>query len=173
MDILLIILAFLLILAGLIGCILPVLPGPPLSYIALILVHFTRFAEFTPSELLIYGMIALLVQILDYIVPVWGTKKFGGTKYGTWGSIIGLIVSVFILPILGIVIGPFGIIGLLAGPFFGALIGEKIGGQPSEKAFRAAIGSFIGFLAGTIMKLTTSIIITIVFCKEVFAGLFN
>jgi uncharacterized protein YqgC (DUF456 family) len=167
MDWLLIILSFILILAGLIGCILPVLPGPPLSFIGVLLAHFTRFAEFETLTLFSLGLLALVVQILDYIVPVWGTKKFGGTKYGTWGSIIGLIVGIIVLPMLGLVIGPFGIIGILAGPFFGALIGETIAGQQSEKAMRAAFGSFIGFLTGTFMKLVTSIVITVILIMNI------
>lgn len=171
MDWFLIILSFILILAGLIGCILPVLPGPPLSYIGLLLAHFTRFAGFDTTTLLLLALLAIIVQILDYIVPVWGTKKFGGTKYGTWGSIIGLIVGIFVLPILGLTIGPFGLIGILAGPFFGALIGETIGGQKSDKAMRAAMGSFIGFLTGTLMKLVSSIIITVFLIKNIINNL--
>jgi uncharacterized protein YqgC (DUF456 family) len=171
MDWFLIVLAFILILAGLIGCILPVLPGPPLSYIGLLLAHFTRFANFDTTTLLLLALLAIVVQILDYIVPVWGTKKFGGTKYGTWGSIIGLIVGIFVLPILGLTIGPFGLIGILAGPFFGALIGETIGGQKSDKAMRAAMGSFIGFLTGTLMKLVSSIIITVFLIKNIINNL--
>ncbi len=166
MDWLLIILAFILIIAGLIGCILPVLPGPPLSYIGILLAHLSRFAEFDTMTLVILGLLAITVQILDYIVPVWGTKKFGGTKYGTWGSIIGLIAGIIVLPMLGLVIGPFGIVGILAGPFFGALIGETIAGQKSDKAMRAAMGSFIGFLTGTLMKLASSIIITVFLIKN-------
>jgi uncharacterized protein YqgC (DUF456 family) len=162
----LITLAVILLLLGLLGCIIPVLPGPPLSFIALLLAHFTRFANFENNVLITLGIIALVVQILDYIVPVWGTKKFGGTKYGTWGSIIGLLAGIFVLPALGIVIGPFGLITILAGPFFGALIGEKIGGRDNDKAMKAAIGSFIGFLTGTLMKLATSIVITVYFVKE-------
>lgn len=166
MDWFLIILAFILILAGLIGCLIPVLPGPPLSYIGLLLAHFTRFASFDTTTLVTLALLAIIVQVLDYIVPVWGTKKFGGTKYGTWGSIIGLLVGIFVLPILGLTIGPFGLLGILAGPFFGALIGETIGGQKSDKAMRAAIGSFIGFLTGTLMKLISSIIITVFLIKN-------
>jgi len=166
MDWFLLSLAIILILLGLVGCILPVLPGPPLSFIGLLLIHFTQFASFETSTLVSLGMLALVVQILDYIVPVWGTKKFGGTKYGTWGSIVGLLAGIILLPALGIVIGPFGIIGILAGPFFGALVGEKIGGTESDKAMKAAIGSFIGFLAGTLMKLASSIVITVFFIKE-------
>ena len=161
-----------LILVGIIGCVLPVIPGPPLSFLGLLLVHFTKFAHFNPNTLLILGMLALIVTILDYIVPVWGTKKFGGTKAGVWGSTVGLITGIIILPMLGIVLGPFGLIGILAGPFFGALIGELIHGQESEKALVAAIGSFIGFLTGTIMKLATSIIITYYFIKQLWSYFF-
>jgi uncharacterized protein YqgC (DUF456 family) len=125
--------------------------------------HFTRFGDIELSTLLVLGILALLVIIIDYIIPVWGTKKFGGTKAGTWGSVIGLIAGLFLLP----AIGPFGVITVLAGPFFGALIGERIAGQDSGKALRAAFGSFIGFLAGTFMKLACSIIITIFFIKEI------
>jgi len=111
---------------------------------------------------LFLGLFALIVQILDYIVPAWGTKKFGGSKYGTWGSIIGLIAGLFFLPALG----PFGIITILGGPFLGALIGEKIAGRDSNTATRAAFGSFIGFLAGTFMKLVCSSVITVYYVKE-------
>ena len=95
------------------------------------------------------------------------------SKAGVWGSTIGLIVGILILPMLGIVLGPFGLIGILAGPFFGALIGELIHGQESEKALVAAIGSFIGFLAGTMMKLATSIVITVYFIKQLWGYFFN
>ncbi|MBN2348832.1 MAG: DUF456 domain-containing protein [Bacteroidales bacterium] len=167
MDYLLLVFAIVFILLGLVGCIIPGLPGPPLSFVGIILLHFTRFAEFSFNTLFILGGIALIVQVLDYIVPIWGTKKFGGTKAGVWGSTIGLIAGIIVLPMLGIVLGPFGLIGILAGPFFGALIGELIHGQASERALVAAIGSFIGFLAGTLMKLASSVIITVYFVRAI------
>ena len=157
MDWLLLVLAIVLLVVGVIGGILPVLPGPPLSFVGMIVLHFSKYKDFSHELLWIFGFIAFGVQILDYIVPVWGTKKFGGSKYGTWGSIIGLIAGLFFVP----AIGPFGIITILAGPFFGALIGEKIGGQNSDKALKAAIGSFIGFLTGTFLKVATSIAIIV------------
>ncbi len=156
MDWLLLFLAAILMVVGIIGCIIPVLPGPPISFIGILVAHFTRFANFETTTLVMLGFIALTVQILDYIVPAWGTKKFGGSKYGTWGSIIGLIVGLFFVP----AIGPFGIITILGGPFVGAYVGEKIGGQEDRKALRAAFGSFIGFLTGTFMKLATSLVMT-------------
>jgi uncharacterized protein len=172
-DYILLAFSIILILIGIVGCILPVIPGPPLSFLGLLMIHFTKFAHFSTNTLLALGGIALLVTLLDYIVPVWGTRKFGGSKAGVWGSTIGLIVGILILPMLGIVLGPFGLIGILAGPFFGALIGELIHGQESEKALVAAIGSFIGFLAGTMMKLATSIVITVYFVKQLWGYFFN
>ncbi len=168
MDYFLLSIAIIILLLGLIGCLLPVLPGPPLSFVAILILHFTKFADFSGRELFFFGTLALVVQILDYVVPVWGTKKFGGSKYGTWGAILGLIAGIFVLPALGLVLGPFGLLGILGGPFVGALIGEKMAGKDSDSAMRAAFGSFIGFLAGTFMKLVTSSFITFYFIREIF-----
>jgi uncharacterized protein YqgC (DUF456 family) len=168
MDYVLLILSILLLLAGFVGCLLPILPGPPLSFAAVILVHFSKFADFTANELIFLGLLALIVQVLDFIVPAWGTKKFGGSRMGTWGAIIGLIAGLFFLPAFG----PFGIFTILGGPFLGAYIGEKLEGKNSEKALRAAFGSFIGFLAGTMMKLVASTIIAIYFIKEIWSNVF-
>lgn len=162
-DWLLLTLAIVLIIVGIIGCVLPVLPGPPLSFIGMLVLHYTRFAEFERLTLLTFGLLAIVVQILDYIVPAWGTKKFGGTKYGMWGSIIGLIIGLFFVP----AIGPFGIITILAGPFLGAFVGEVIAGKENDHALRAAFGSFIGFLAGTFIKFITSIVITVACVRDV------
>jgi len=162
MDILLLIIAILLLLAGFLGCFLPILPGPPLSYLAMLLIHFTRFGDIEFPVFVFLGILTVVVQVLDFLVPAWGTKKYGGTKYGSWGSILGLIIGLFFLP----AIGPFGLLTILGGPFAGAYLGEKIAGQDSNAALRAAYGSFIGFLAGTFMKLVCSGIITFYCIKE-------
>src|SRR5690606_7007537 len=120
MDWVLLILACVILLAGIAGCLLPVLPGPPLSFVAILLLHVTRFGNFSSKTLVLLAVLAAVVQVLDYIVPAWGTKKFGGSKYGTWGSILGLIAGLFFF----IPIGPFGIITILGGPFVGAYMGE-------------------------------------------------
>ena len=116
--------------------------------------------------------VVVVVSVLDYIVPIWGTKKFGGSKAGVRGSTIGLIIGVILLPIMGIVIGPFGLFGILGGPFLGALIAERAAGQKSDKALRAAFGSFIGFLAGTFMKLAVSFVIAFYFIRALFQYMF-
>ena len=168
MDWVYIAIGVILIILGLLGAFLPGLPGPPLSFIALILIQLTSNPPFSENFLIIMGVIMVVVSVLDYIVPVYGTKKFGGSKQGVWGSTIGLIVGVIIMPLMGIVIGPFGLIGIILGPFIGAYIGERISGKDSDSALKAAMGSFIGFLAGTFMKLVYSIVAGVYF----FIGLF-
>ena len=143
METTLIIIGILLLFAGFLGCFLPVLPGPPLAYGSLILLQLTDKQPFSSQFLVIWAVVTLGVVLADYYIPIWGTRKFGGTKGGTWGATIGLILGLFFFP-------PFGII---IGPFIGAYIGEIINGQDNRLALRSAVGSFIGFLAGTIMKL--------------------
>jgi uncharacterized protein YqgC (DUF456 family) len=172
MEYLLVILGAICILVGVIGSILPGLPGPPLSYLGLLLLHWTPFVQFSNEMLLVWAAIVIVVSVLDYIVPIWGTKKFGGTRAGVRGSTIGLIIGVILLPMMGIVLGPFGLFGILGGPFLGALIAEKQAGQDSQKATRAAFGSFIGFLAGTLMKIVVSIVIAFYFAKAIFQAIF-
>ncbi len=172
MDYLLFVLAIVVIIIGFIGDIIPGIPGTPVSYLALLLVHWTDRVSYSPQFLLVTGLICVVITVLDYIVPVWGTKKFGGTKAGARGSTIGLIVSILVLPALGIVIGPFGIIGLLGGPFVGAYIGEKSAGAQDNMAWRSAFGSFIGFLTGTLMKVVYTIVIGVYVIKDIIIAVF-
>jgi uncharacterized protein len=148
MDTFLIITGIILLLAGIAGCIFPFLPGPPLAYGSLILLQISTYKPFTENFLIIWALVTTAVVIADYYIPIWGTKKFGGTKGGVWGATIGLIVGIFFFPPLGLIIGPF----------IGAFAGEIINNQDSNKAFRSAIGSFIGFVAGTLMKLGISVV---------------
>lgn len=174
MDYLLVVLAIVAIIVGLIGDVLPVIPGPAVTYLSLLLLHWSDRFDFRSYEfLMIVFLICAAITVLDYVVPVWGTKKFGGTKQGTRGSMIGLLVSVIVLPILGISIGPFGLFGLLAGPFFGAYFGEKIAKTPEKDAWRAALGSFFGFLAGTFMKIVFTIVIAVYVIKDIIVGFTN
>ncbi len=138
MDYVLLILAFICILLGILGSILPGLPGPPISYLGILLIHWTRFAAFSVQLLVILAIIVAIVAVLDYLVPIWGTKVFGGSKAGVRGSTIGLIIGMILLPLLGIVLGPFGLFGILGGPFLGAWIGEMTSGKDSRKALKAA-----------------------------------
>jgi hypothetical protein len=155
MDYFLLAIAIILIIGGLLGCILPIIPGPPLSFLGILVLHFTEFAEYSTNFLLILAFIAILVTVLDYIVPVWGTKKFGGTKAGMWGATIGMVIGM-------IFFGPF---GLIIGPLVGAIVGESLKGANNKDAFRAGMGAFFGFLTGVGLKLAASIYITWHFVK--------
>ena len=115
---------------GIIGCLVPVLPGPPLSFLGLIFLHLTRFGQFTTPTLIIFGTIAVVVTVLDYIVPVWGTKKFGGSKYGTRGATVGLIIGFFLGPL-----------GIILRSLIGAFVGEMIFKDDMSYAFKAGFGS--------------------------------
>lgn len=142
MDILLLILGLIALLVGTIGAVLP-LPGPPLSFVGLLLIHATRFAHFSSTLLWTLGIITAAVLVLDYYIPIWGTKKLGGSSYGSWGSAIGMLVGLFLGPL-----------GLFIGAFAGALIGELIYGNELNTSLKAAMGTFLGFAVGIVMKVT-------------------
>ncbi|GAA4888495.1 DUF456 domain-containing protein [Flaviramulus aquimarinus] len=148
MDIILIIIAVLMMLLGIIGSFLPILPGPLTSWVGLLIVHFTDAIPMDKSFLIITLLIALFIWVLDYIIPAIGTKRFGGTKYGMIGTTIGLIVGL-VAPIPG---------GIIIGPFVGALIGELLNKNDTKAATKAAFGSFIGFLASTFIKFVVAVI---------------
>jgi uncharacterized protein YqgC (DUF456 family) len=143
MDIVLLILSFSCMITGIFGSILPVLPGPGISWIGLLLLYFTNAV---PANYWILGialLITIIISVLDYVIPSKGTKKFGGSSYGIWGTNIGLIIGI-IAPI------PF---GFLLGPFVGAFLGELIfDSKDHKRALKAATGSFIGLLASSFMK---------------------
>ena len=160
MDIILISLGIILTITGILGCILPFMPGPPLNYAAILLLHFTTGFQFSNRFLIIWAIVTVAVVVFDYIIPVWGTKKFGGSKQGVWGSVIGLIAGMFFFP-------PFGII---IGPFVGAVAGEIIAGKNSKDALKSGFGSFVGFVTGTLLKLIVSGMMTWYFAKELITG---
>ncbi len=157
-DYILLTFAIILMILGIIGCLVPVLPGPPLSYLGMILLHFSKFADFSTNILIAMAVIAVLVTILDYIVPVWGTKRFGGSKYGTRGATVGLIIGLFLGPL-----------GIIIGPFIGAFVGELIFKDDIKYALKAGFGSLLGFLTGIGLKLAASFIMTFYFVKELIA----
>ncbi len=148
MDLFLSILAIVLMIVGLAGAIIPVIPGPIISFLGLLSLYFTAPPPFSDNFITIWAVLAILVTALDQVIPVLGTKKMGGTKYGVNGSIIGLLAGIFFFPPIGIIIGPF----------LGALLGELIGGKDFNQATKAGFGSFLGFLSGTLLKLVFSFI---------------
>lgn len=129
------------VIVGIIGCFVPVLPGPPIAFAGVMIVYFTTDEVSTPA-LFVYGLVTLLTVVLDYIIPMLGVKYFGGTKYGKWGCFIGSIIGLFYLPW-----------GIIAGPFFGAFIGELIGKNSARDAAMSGVGSLLGFICGVLLKL--------------------
>ena len=155
LDVFLLLFGLCFLVGGLLGCILPAVPGPPLSFVALALLQITRFADFSGKFLLIAAGVTVIVTVADYVLPAWGTRKLGGSRAGTVGSIAGLLLGLFFAPW-----------GIIAGPFAGAVAGELIAGRNTNDAFRSGLGAFAGFITGTAMKLTVSIALTYYFFKE-------
>jgi len=161
MDLLIAIGGLILVLVGFIGSALPVIPGPPLSWAGYLLLRWTRFPgdriEGYETTLWIFLFIVILVTVLDYVVPVWGTKRWGGSKHGMWGATIGLIIGLFLGPV-----------GIILGPFIGAFLGELISGKKEKEALRSGWGSFLGFLLGVGMKLMACGLILFFFVYHIF-----
>ena len=155
MDIIIICVVAFIILLGIIGCFVPIMPGPPISYGALLLFHFSTSYSIEEDILWLMAFIVIAVTVFDYWVQIYGVKKFGGTKKAVNGSIIGLIIGFFFLP-------PFGII---FGPFLGAFIGARMEeGSDINKSIKIALGALAGFMVGTMLKLSVSLyIIYIIF----------
>ena len=104
--------------------------------------HFTGYAEFTVTELVVWGLLVVLAQAMDYVTPMLGTKYSGGSKWGNWGCAVGTVAGIFVFP-------PWGI---LLGPFVGAFVGELLGGKASGDALKAGFGAFAGFLLSVVLK---------------------
>ncbi len=131
---------------GIVGCFIPMIPGPPISFLGLLVIYCNSDGEIGGLALSIYGIVTIVTVILDYIIPSLGVKYFGGTKYGKWGSFIGTIVGLSYFPV-----------GLILGPFLGAFIGELIGRQSKGAAFKSGVGSVLGFVFGVLMKFVVCI----------------
>lgn len=157
MDIFLLVLGIVLQLVGIAGCVLPIIPGPIISYLGLLALHFSRYADYSPAFLIIFAAVAIGVQIIDTVVPIWGTKKYGGSKAGIWGATIGLVIGIFFFP-------PFGII---VGPFIGAVAVELLKGRSERDSLRAGWGAVVGFLLGTGIKLIASFVMAYYFTASI------
>ena len=161
-------LGFILLAIGLVSSVIPPLPGPPIAFSSLLLLHFgTSNHPINNWILLIMGIVAIASTFLDNLASIYGTKKFGGTKAGVRGSFIGLIIAVFFTGWIPF-IGPF--TSILVGPFIGAVIGEKIGGQANEVALKSGFGSLLGFLMGVGIKIGVSLVFLVYFFKLVIFG---
>jgi uncharacterized protein YqgC (DUF456 family) len=157
--IILIILGVICLIIGIIGCVVPGLAGPPFSFLALILLSIAkRWETFSPAFLIGMASLTVIVTALDYIVPAAGAKKYGASKFGFWGAVIGMIIGIIYLPPLGMIIGAF----------IGAFVGELLIGKQSSAALKAGWGVFIGVMFGILLKLIASGVMTFYFIKALF-----
>ncbi len=157
LTIILIILGLLLTVAGIAGCIIPGVPGPPLNYLALILLEIADNSLYSTKFLVWFGIITVIVYFLDYILPVLGAKLYNASKYGIWGSLAGMIIGIFFFP-------PF---GMIIGIFIGAITGELIAGKEHSEALRVGIATFIFSIVVMVIKLGLSVTLTFFFLKSV------
>lgn len=142
---------------GLLGAIIPVLPGTLLSLAGLILAYFTYGSEITVNMLIIWSIISVFVVILDYILPGYFSKRFGGTKSGVTGATVGVILGMF-----------FGPVGIIFGPFIGAVAGELLGNNLSfDKAIVVGFGSLLSFFVGTGFKLIVGALLLFYIIKDI------
>jgi len=152
METVLVILAFVLLITGLLGAVLPVLPGPPLSYAGLLLLQLSGYIEaellrFSFAFLVIWALITVAVTIMDYLLPSLLSKRFGGSRYAIVGSFLGLLAGLLFFPPLGMIFGSF----------LGAMAGEFIHNSGNGlKALKVALGAFLAFIVGSGAKLIVS-----------------
>jgi uncharacterized protein YqgC (DUF456 family) len=157
----LIILGFIVLAAGIVGCVLPIIPGPPLAYAALILLSIARKWEaVSPTVLIVLGVATAAVTVMDYLMPLVTSKWKGASRAGIWGSVAGMIVGLIFFP-------PFGVI---IGTFVGAVVGELLFSNRPEGALKAGWGVFLGTLLGIALKLALSGVIAVYFLRAVVRG---
>jgi uncharacterized protein YqgC (DUF456 family) len=137
------ILTIVIMLIGLAGTIIPMLPGLPVMWLgALIYALFTGFEKIGWTFLVIFGLLTAITTVLDYVANLYGAKKMGATGWGLLGAFLGMLIGLF----------AGGLIGLLLGSFLGAILGEILGGRKGSQALKAGVGTFLGFLGGTLIK---------------------
>lgn len=155
MDIVWIILGAICLVTGIAGCFLPVLPGTPIAYIGILFLQFTDKVQYSAAQLLIWLLIVIITLVLDYIIPMLGSKYSGGSKWGNRGCLVGTIIGLFFLPW-----------GIIAGPFLGAVIGELLGQKECSQAIKSGLGSLVGFLLGTALKFVVCLYFIYIFATS-------
>ena len=161
MEIFIAVIGALLVIIGLLGTFIPMLPGTPVSYAGLLLLLLIPGCTLTWKFFLVWGIVVVVLQILNYFIPIWGVNKFGGTKYGQWGSVLGVIVGLFAGPL-----------GIIVGPFVGAVLGELLGGMNFDRSLKAGFGSFVGTFVGMVLGIIVAAVLMFYYFKEVFSIFF-
>ena len=164
MDILLSIFAFVLIVIGVIGCVVPIIPGPVLAYCGYLCCYFCSFSEISTQSLIIFLLLTIVVTVLDFILPSYFAKLFGGSRAGSTGAFVGLII--------GMMLGS--IIGAIVGPFIGAAVGEYIHDRSDiARTLKVAFGSFLSFILGTGIKLILCVVMAISVFSDIFTEFYD
>lgn len=145
-------------LIGVLGAIVPVLPGAPLGFLALVILYLVRDGSVSGWLLLILGILAVLSVVADYAIPALGAKAFGATKWGIWGSIGGMLLGAFFFPPMG----------MIAGLFLGAIIGEALNGKDALQSVKAGTASVIGSIVAALLKFILAVVMAIVFFGNLF-----
>ncbi|QKG79757.1 DUF456 domain-containing protein [Tenuifilum thalassicum] len=160
LDYVLIVFAIILFLLGFAGCVLPIIPGPPIAWLSMLLLKFTSFSEISWNLIIVLALVTIVVTVLDYIFPAWITKKMGGSSWGVWGTVIGIVFGLIFLGPIGVILGPF------LGAFVGEIIGNKQNKNLNNNPWRSALGSLLGFTLGTGIKLFSVGVMLYFFIKD-------
>ena len=155
-----VILGVLFLLGGIAGSVLPVIPGPPISFVGVLFFQQTDKVSIDTNWLWILALGALVITILDYIIPSYFTKKYGAHWLSSVMAFVGMCIGIFFFP-------PF---GLIIGPFIGAFVGEIIIGRVWQQGFKSAWATFVGFIFGTMLKLVYAGFVIIVVLRAYFSG---
>lgn len=159
MTTVLIAIGLIMVLLAVLGSVLPIIPGPPLGFAALLVLSFAKDWEpFSHTFLIVCGVLALLIVLLDYVLPAEGARRYGASKFGVIGSILGVMVGLFFMPPLGII----------AGALLGAVAGELLANKSGREALRAGWGVFLGFMVGTAIRFAFSVVMLFFYIKALF-----
>lgn len=153
------ILCSVLMVVGLLGVVLPVLPGIPLSWLGLFIYALgTGFERISIATVVVFFILAVLTLVLDFAAPMLGARKYRASKLGVFGAFLGFTVGIFVLGFLGIILGPF----------IGAFLGEMIARRKPKQALGSALGTFLGFIVGTLFKIIVILIMAGFFIASLF-----
>ncbi len=162
MSTLLIILAFVCLLTGIVAVFTPFPPAVPMEWLGLLLARIGG-VPLSTSLLVWSAVIGVVLMVLDYVLPLLTTRRFGGSKWGVWGCTIGLLIAVVGLPF-----GPTGLVGVFFWPFAGAFVGELLKQRSFTPALRAAVGSFLGIMAGSFAKVLYALVLLVILIVNLF-----
>jgi uncharacterized protein YqgC (DUF456 family) len=138
------VIAGLLVVAGVAGTILPALPGVPLVFAGMVLAAWANGFQAVGAPMLVFlGLLTALSLLVDFWATAIGARRVGASGMAVWGAVLGTLVGVFLGPV-----------GLVAGPFIGALAGELLHGRDVRKATRVGVGTWLGLVFATVLKLT-------------------